>query len=512
MKGSDWAPNGLGPAPGGRGPVAAVALLKLVALVALPAADVAHADESYYGFSPMSTLVLGHGLSPNHLDQAKIPCVSFREVPADPGALGTRFHYFLVTSSQQLDDALGLDQSIDASYLTLKGSESFSYSAAGMFHGDSVTMVIRASTEFARRTISDVALTPYAQGLIDRDQMTRFEADCGSYLATLERLGSSAAAIITLEQVDENASDLLNLGLKNGGGLGPVSAGAKLSFRREMKKIRRAGYLDVQVVSTGGGGLAALSELVKAAAEGDNSYDRIEAALSTYLKDFGPSNPAPIGFHVVPMPFGFRPGRARLWDERKQSLLAAIAARYRGLERDSKRVRQMIALADTGQLPVADDRLASYRKELPGMEEFLNVLADAHERCMDEKLLDACRMPSLSGAGFVIPSQPPLPRLIASGETRDALRLWGVGVETIQLFLNGERVWWNESTPRGPEIKIDLKPYWDRRRLVDRGPVSGKLEVHDVFGRSYETFFYKAVHPYEGGPALYEEFKSEGGL
>lgn len=121
-------------------------------------------------------------------------------------------------------------------------------------------------------------------------------------------------------------------------------------------------------------------------------------------------------------------------------------------------------------------------------------------------------MPTPAGGDFEIPKLPPLPRLASSGGDKSALWLRGEGVEVIELYLNRERVWRGQSGPRGPEVRIDLKPYWDRRRLIDRGPVSGKLVVRDVFGRSYETCFHKAVHPYEGGPALHEEFRSEGGL
>jgi hypothetical protein len=135
---------------------------------------------NYFSYHPMSIMSLGLGYSPEDLSQAKLRAIEYTERAAEGGALNTEFAIVLVTDSAQLKDALHLDLKVDASYLVFKGSSSFAYDQSALFSADSATVVISATSEYARLTMEGAHLSKEAKALINAGQMADFERTYGS--------------------------------------------------------------------------------------------------------------------------------------------------------------------------------------------------------------------------------------------------------------------------------------------------------------------------------------------
>ena len=288
--------------------------------------------DNYYSYHPMSILGLGFGFDPADLSAAKIRCVTFTEDAGTKGALGTTFSEVLVRDSTQLKSALSLDLSIDASCLLFKGSGSFSYDYSSLFETDSLTAVLSASSQFGSRTMKEPALDAAAEALIASGKMDEFADRYGKAVVVQEDRGASVSIIITIANISSETMQKINTSMSASGGFGPFSASAKTAFQSETQQASKEGRINIQVLSTGGEGFGALSDVVASVLIQDNSFEKVQAALGIYLKSFTMENSAPIGFHTQSMSaFGWKPKPedADPVIEQKQRKLLYLVDQYR---------------------------------------------------------------------------------------------------------------------------------------------------------------------------------------
>jgi hypothetical protein len=369
---------------------------------------------NYFGYHPMSVMSLGLGHSPEDLSQARLRAIEYTEKAAEGGALSTEFAIVLVADSTQLKDALHLDLKVDASYLVFKGSNSFAYDQSALFSADAATVVISATSEYARLTMAGAHLSKEAKALISAGQMADFEQTYGSRYVVMERRGASVSVIVTITGLSIADKSKLAAGLEGSGSWGPLGAGAKLHFESELERASKAGRLNIQVVATGGEGFGGLADLVKALSANPEALKNIFEALGVYLKQFNAKNSVPIGFHTASMKdFGWKPAKepANRWTDLTLRRLLEIVDRYRATIRNLDQIRSLLRHTDPRDVLLQAEQVAELRAAIPKYEQYLYRLAITHKMLLSGEVAADFTLPDDPLPDFQIcPPLPPLPR------------------------------------------------------------------------------------------------------
>jgi hypothetical protein len=450
--------------------------------------DTVDPDPEYYAYHPMSTMALGRGLSPSDVATSKVPCFSFTSTDLDgpSTALTTYFTEQLVSNAEQLKSALNVDTKVDASFLSFNGGANFTYSDTELFSGSSVTVVIRANAEYSRQGIKDWSFLNDTVKAELRDTK-KFERDCGSRFIDVVRRGASVAAIVTIYGVNQDDKNDIVTSVGGGGGIGGFSAHAKATITNQFARAQQARELNVQVVATGGTGLSALGDVIKAMVPGDNVLSQIELSLGDYMKQFSAANAAPIGFHVVNMSFsGWDPTSADLWTEQKEERLRIIVSAYRAVEKKRDVANSVLSGNDVRRRLIPPSKDDDLRKAIKAYEQRLQVLANLHKACKaDQGDGNNCDLPEWTEPTDVVPALPEAP----------------TGRYVIVAYPNsGEPTKWNAVRSRG-----FLSGFWiwnhhwdDSARHVNTGGIDRNLDARvksvDMSVRAADVEFELDAH------------------
>lgn len=360
---------------------------------------------SSYDYYPGSPLILGANFDPNHITDAKTPCLKYTTDSIPQGAVNTSFSESLITTSSDLRTALHIDASIDAQYLAFKGSASFSYDESRYTHSQNVSFVMRAYTEFGTRNIISAELLPDAKILLATP--VEFVKTCGSQYVKIERRGASVAAIITLENVDSDFKRDFSTELAASGGIGAFSASFKSKLKTQMDLASTELRLKVDVVSTGGDGFGALSDVIAKTSLKPGNYDAIFGALSTYIAKFNKDNAAPIAFTVANIP-GLDQALSDLWPLQKEKAIEALVTEYRAFTSYRLQLGAIANDADPRSALISVAEKQQLQAAIPSFDDYLQRLATVHAACKSASTADAavCALPNSRPDPSIVP--PPL--------------------------------------------------------------------------------------------------------
>lgn len=351
-----------------------------------------------FDFHPMSKMTLARGLDPNNLAVAKSICIGSKINDADAAhALDGDIGINYVTQASNIREALHVDASIDASYLSFSGSANFNFDHNFDRDERSVSIVVVARSEYSRRETVSVTLTNRAQSMLDSKDYPSFISECGSYYVALERRGVMLGAVITIRDASEKARNAIHAEMAAKGGYGPMTGGAKASFSHEMEAATNDHRVDVQVTYNGGPGLAALADLVKSTIRTTTNVDDIGAALADYLRKVDKENAAPVGYSVVRYP-GLPEDITDLQFEQKQKALATIVAEYRHLEKLSNDIATITSGDDARSKYFTPSQIADFGRHKAEIDGYMNKLRDAHLNCKNarkssDEISSACGLP-----------------------------------------------------------------------------------------------------------------------
>jgi hypothetical protein len=362
-------------------------------------AQILDPDPEYYSFHPMSIMALGVGFSPNNVGQMKLPGIEYEKEDVENGGLATDLKTYLVSNSSQLKEALGVDVKIDASYLVYKGSGEFSLSGSKENSSDSITFVVTASTEFGRVMMKHPQLSDAARALIQDGR--RFEAIYGSRYVAMERRGASVSAIVTILGVAPSTHDSITADMSGSGGWGPLSASASSKINLELEQANKGHRVTIVVHTTGGKGMGALGDILKAASK-PNPMQEIQEALGDYIKTLDQSNSVPIGFHVASMQnFGWDPSKANLWTMESERRLRQLVTKYR---ETADKLETANAIVD-GRSPLAKTlqkaKVQEIAAAIPLYENYMGKIAGLHKKLLGDQNPDLAK--------YSIPAQSELP-------------------------------------------------------------------------------------------------------
>ena len=274
-------------------------------------------DPNQYGYYPGNSLSLGAGINPDQPTVFLLPCVLYEKETLPGGSTGTVFTSYYVTNAQQLKSVLSIDQNMDATYLTFKGSGSFNLSEESTVTSDTATLVIMAHSGYPGIQVKagTVSLTPQAKALLANN--AEFVRVCGTRWVGFIDRGSSVSAIVTFSGLSLEESTKISTALSASGGWGVLSGSAKTAANSALSRAAQAHQISIQVVATGGPGFGPAADLMAAAASPDpNPIDKIQAQLAPYLNQFTAENSAPLIFKVVSMEgLGWDPTHASIWSD-----------------------------------------------------------------------------------------------------------------------------------------------------------------------------------------------------
>ncbi len=346
-----------------------------------------------YDYYPGSPLILGANFDPNHVTEAKTPCMKYTADSQPQGAVNTRFSELLTASTNGIRTALGIDSSMDAQFLTFKGSASFSYNESNYKHSEDVSFVLNAYTEYGTRNIiSAEVLNEFKDLPSSPDEFVR---TCGTRYVKIERRGASVSAIITIENVDSEFKQEFNTAASLAGEVGPITASFKSTLKIEMDKASTEGRLKVDVLSTGGEGFGELKDVIAKTTLKPGGYDAIVDALTTYIGKFNKDNAAPLAFTVADIP-GLNVAQADLWPVQKEHAIEALVSEYREFSSHLAALKAITDDDDPRSQYIDQDQKEKLKNAIPIFETYIQQLAEIHSKCKASTTADLapCTLPA----------------------------------------------------------------------------------------------------------------------
>ena len=340
---------------------------------------------TYYAYHPGTTMALGHGFDPLHLDADKAPCITFEidNVDGSTTALSTDSVLYVSRSKEELRSQLGVDAEVEAHFLVFNANAHYTLNTNRAITSDAATFIFYFKSEYSRQSIKNWKYTEAAQALINARNFDQFRRDCGSEVVLMVRRAAMVAAVLTVHNIDATAKSTLTSHLEGGVSLLGFGGGAKATMTQVLDTAAHDGNLEIQLVSTGGAGFGALKEaLDKAGKVGEpDVFAAVTSGLGTFLHEYSATNAAPIGFNVNTFP-GVSYELGDLWGEEKQSRLLNIVDRYREVADQRTAIRNISDATDVRSDFLTDEQ----RRALPGLLSQLNsyaqTLAAAHAACL----------------------------------------------------------------------------------------------------------------------------------
>lgn len=357
-----------------------------------------------YGYNRDHALTLGRNFDPSEISVAKTQCLIYDTIEQSlpETATSSRIEFTYVETNEQLRMALGVDVSAEASYFGFGGGGSMMSQTQINRRSNSLTLVLRANSEYLRRFATNPQLTPQAESWIEQNQYDTFIENCGSHYITSERRGSTVAVIINIDNASSELQQTIRTTARASGAFGPLSGRASASLNLEFSRSNASRSIGIRAFTTGGRGIQDLGGLLTDIFSNDNPIRVITNHIATLMSQMTAANAAPIGYSAAPNPFlpinQLLPGH---YNERTRRLVQMVD-RFYEVSADMATIRN-IGNESSGYFrfiaPIDARRAAS---ELPLWESYIETLRQAHERCVasSTKSIDDCQLPTFERPQF----------------------------------------------------------------------------------------------------------------
>ncbi len=380
----------------------------------------------WYDFHPQSVLRLGSGFDPSRPLEPKTECLEFGILPlaspnlgpeptntsahplatrsiapgvseqsrADGGALSTEVDVFLVRTMNEYREALGIDVSVEASYLGFSGGGAFKLAQSRTVQQNSLTILVRARSEYARRFSGVPRLTPLADQMIRNQEYGRFISVCGTHYATIERRAALAVIEIRVDSIDQSTRSSIEASASAAGGFGPMSASLRAKVTSELNRASREGRVNARIVAQGGEGISSAGEMISSVVSGGEPLEKAGQGLRRFVEGFRSETAAPISYAVAQIPF-LPAGYAFSSDIAKRDRMLAIADLYRNVAQDFLKLSRLLNRVDLRWRAFPVPLIEMVRTELPGLESLLERIRETHQMCgkTQENWESACGVP-----------------------------------------------------------------------------------------------------------------------
>lgn len=507
----------------------------LVTVASLPG----HANDKVYDYHPNSPLALGRGFEPNTLTEPKLNCLEFerKEDIQNGAATSTSFLMRTVSSMQDLKRKLGVDFSLDARYLKVKGGTTFNLNKESNFEKNTLNVLIVASSEYGSVSMKNPKLNEYGKQLIDNGHHDLFRKECGSHLITNEIMGARVGVMLTIRNLSNKTSNTIKNTIKFGYDAGSMSIDLKNDINKMVKNASKNNSLEISIFATGSTGVDKVGTFAEVLSAQEGALEKIQAALGTYMKEFNFNSSVPVRFLSKPFGFGFEAKYENLWKAHNERKIQRIAEAYRKLNYQVEVVRKIHEGVDLRASMLNHDEIEELVEESYDAEDYLDNLVELHRICQFEVYSQTkpdavndgskpveCKFKKSEVPEIELPDIPEVPILVKNlaspSELRSKLMINGFGVASLRLLAIQDGAIQEFSTEDFPipdkveldEIEVDLTQYWGHVASKVRGSVRGVLIISDYFGRQVTYVFHHAAYPEFGGQVPYFDLFDPEGL
>jgi hypothetical protein len=252
-----------------------------------------------YNYHPNSTIYLGGGYNPFQPTQAFQECLewdSIKSIDSDTGktAIDTTAIIQTVKSKSDFYSLIDFSSQIQGGYGFFSGEGSVNLVDEYAFHDDSMTWIVLFKTDYGRFRIQNERLKARYNSETPEDLVRK----CGSEVATTQRLGVLAYAVLTVKNLSQSKRREFEakLNVSASGGLWNVDM--QNEYKSVLKSSMAATDFSVRLRAIGGAGVVDLSGLLGSSNDQDPfvKYEQIPDVLSHYIKGLTVEGAAPLSY------------------------------------------------------------------------------------------------------------------------------------------------------------------------------------------------------------------------
>lgn len=338
-------------------------------------------------------LHMGSAFDAHYTIDQKQQCIDYDEIEwvDGGGAVETTLEMELVDNYKKLYERMNLDLNFEASAKInkiIKGEVSADFKSKfekkHKLEDRTVTLLIKARSDYGRRAMRNQRLKPEFQKMIDEGRYQEFVQKCGRFFINQEKRGAEVYVLIHIRDLSKSAQKKLVIDYKDSFKASfkfvDVSVDKKIHYERFISTAAKLGKIEVSYHAVGTDGMSALDALVSNF--NPKNIEGILNAMSSVMANSNKENAAPLQYTVASMEmFGLQ---APTFDASKFAYLQKI---YAGLIDLNINIAKLENISGS-----REDVLRYYKNKLTRLQTQRQVLVDAAKSCMhfdncDEKVI-----------------------------------------------------------------------------------------------------------------------------
>lgn len=349
----------------------------------------------YHTYHPRTALALGKGYEEHDLLDPKRSFLEFKPLQLDTGSPSAEAKLFYIRSYKGLMETSKVDVDVEASYLGFSGSGGYVLKKEASFSETSVTVILRAEADYGRWGVpSNAVMSAEAKALLD--DSFRFAERYGDRFVEIDQRGATIAVLLQLYSIDRSKKEKLETEVTAGGDWGAFSASGSVKFESMMRKAAARDNLRIEARSTGGEGMSALGEALKAASlKREDAIATMKTAMAATLGTFNKSNASTMSYTTVSMErWGWSKFGKFPWSRAKYEAMRKLSEAFdqatdeiRILKdfRDQKGLHYNLAGADF----IDADRQADIPDQISDLQAYVSKIEVAHRKLKNDPKYDA---------------------------------------------------------------------------------------------------------------------------
>lgn len=378
--------------------VSKIILLNIIFLIAIICNINKSSFAAVYQYHPSSLLSLAKGIDPSNPYQLKLQCIDhdgFEDLDGN-GAIKTFYTLTLIKSRKDLYELLNISTSLSARYKFFAGgnsSGSYSFEDEKIFHSDSLTWVIIASSDFGRRGLKNPRINQSAKEILQLSGIRNFEDRCGLEVVLEERRMASIALMFTVSNISESNKKNIEASFKsNVGVISSLSLANSSNYEKFYKYAEAIGKITIKFFAIGGRGL---SDLAGLAVHDPYDLQAIQDALGFYMKGINKQTSASVEYITASYDIFNIVGMIKIPNLYQDFILSEYFFKYMQIESEIRRINNILNNENGSKpqpisLTESNELTTLYRERV----DILFSLTKDAQKCNNDPL--QCKLPDVN--------------------------------------------------------------------------------------------------------------------
>lgn len=370
-----------------------------------------------YGYLPgLKDIVLGVGFelptqNAGNASVSKMLCFQSASPipnPNKPINQNTTFDEHVIQNTEDLKTSLGIDTTMDASYLSFSGSASLDFSVEDHVSTNDLNLVIVGSSDYGVDQLDgkSLSLIPMAQQLLDQGKYDDFKALCGDQFVSTIEYGTRLALLISIHNVSEDLKESITSNASASGGIGSFSGSLRQTINQTLNRLTNSNEVSFHIIVHGGNGIPDLATIVTGLGVTGQNVDQIEAGIRAIMVALTADKAAIVGFKTIPYP-AIPWNTTDLMSDDKAHILSRMVDEYRYQSYRYDTAERLFQVIDGSSVwpsqlkQVPKVFVDAARKDMSVLNSYVLAIAQAHGACMTDGTanLSACKMPVIPPYG-----------------------------------------------------------------------------------------------------------------